>query len=73
MEGANKSTELRRHPSGTPRYLVCPQIVQQSLVISFKGSGCSLVGRVVTSDARGPQFKSSHWQIFIMNVYHVNC
>ena len=27
------------------------------------GSGCGSVGRVVTSDARGPLFDSSHWQL----------
>ena len=28
-----------------------------------KGSGCGSVGRVVTSDTRGPRIESSHWQI----------
>ena len=31
--------------------------------------GCGLGGRTVASDSRGPRFKSSHWQKFIMNIY----
>ena len=39
------------------------------------GSGCSLVGRAVASDARGPRFVSSHRQTFILDIYlfSVNC
>ena len=33
------------------------------------GSGCCSVGRAVASDYWGPQFESSHWQKFILNVY----
>ena len=33
------------------------------------GSDCRSVGRAVTSDARGPRFKSSHWQNFIIDIY----
>ena len=36
------------------------------------GSGCGSVGRVVASNSRGPQFESSHWQHFILNII-VNC
>ena len=34
------------------------------------GSGCGSVGRAVTSDTRGPRFKSSHKQKskFILNI-----
>ena len=32
-------------------------------------SGCGSVGRVVDSNSRGPQFKSSHRQKFMWNVY----
>ena len=32
------------------------------------GGGGS-VGRAVASDSRGPQFESSHWQKFILNIY----
>ena len=32
------------------------------------GSGCGTVGRPESSDARGPGFKSSHWQL-LLNVY----
>ena len=28
---------------------------------------------VVASNTRGPQFESSHWQKFIMNIFTVNC
>ena len=28
----------------------------------FSGSGCGSVGRVVSSDTRGPQFESSYFQ-----------
>ena len=31
-------------------------------------TGCGSVGRVVDSDSRGPQFKSSHRQKFMLNV-----
>ena len=34
-----------------------------------RGSGGGSVGRVVASNARGPQFKSSHRQKFILNIY----
>ena len=33
------------------------------------GSGCGSGGRAVASDTRGLQFKSSHWQNLIQNVY----
>ena len=33
------------------------------------GSGCGTVGRVVTSDTRGPWFESSLKQIFIQGIY----
>ena len=33
------------------------------------GSGCCSVGRVVTSDSRGPQFESGHQQKCILYVY----
>ena len=39
----------------------------QRLVL--RGSGCGSVGRAVASKSRGPQFKSSHWQTFILNIY----
>ena len=32
------------------------------------GSGCGSVGRAVASYVRGPQFESSHWQNFILNM-----
>ena len=38
-----------------------------------KGSGCDSVSRVVTSDTRRLQFKSSHWQNFIMAILTVIC
>ena len=34
-----------------------------------QGSGCGSVGRVVASHSRGPRFKSSHRQKFILNIY----
>ena len=37
------------------------------------GIGCGSVGRAVASDTRGPQFESSHWQDFIMNIFTDNC
>ena len=38
------------------------------------GSGCSLVGRAVASDSRGPRFESSHRQnIYIEHLFTVNC
>ena len=36
------------------------------------GSGCGSVGRAVASDARGPQFESSHRQN-IIHVLTINC
>ena len=47
-----------------------PQLINQ-----FQGSGCGSVGRVVTSDTRGPRFESSHRQKFIYNehLFTVNC
>ena len=43
--------------------------------IEMLGSCCGSVGRVVTADARGLRFKSSHWQTFISDIYlfTVNC
>ena len=32
------------------------------------GRDCDSVGRVVTSETRGPQFESSHRQNFIVNI-----
>ena len=37
--------------------------------VKDKDSGCALVGRVVTSNPNGPQFKSSHWQILIEHLF----
>ena len=39
------------------------------------GSGCGSVGRVVNSDSKGLQFKSSQWQKFIYmeHLFIVNC
>ena len=34
------------------------------------GSSCGSVGRVVTSNTRGPRFKSSHRQKIILNIYY---
>ena len=34
-----------------------------------QGSGCGSVGRMVASNSRGPWFKSSHRQKFILNIY----
>ena len=31
--------------------------------------GCGSVGTAVTSNCKGPKFKSSHWQKIILNVY----
>ena len=41
----------------------------------YRGSGCGSVGKAVTSDVRGPWFKSSHQQTFIADIYlfTVNC
>ena len=41
----------------------------------MQGSVCGSVGRAVASDTRGPQFKSSHLQTFISDIYlfTVNC
>ena len=36
--------------------------------IIWAGSGCGSVGRAVTSDTRGPQFESSHRQMFIWDI-----
>ena len=33
------------------------------------GNACGSVGRAVASNFRGLQFKSRHWQKFILNVY----
>ena len=34
-----------------------------------RGSGSGSVDRAVVSNSRGLQFKSSHWQKFILNIY----
>ena len=33
-----------------------------------EGIGCGSVGRVVSSNTRGPQFESSYWQMVIFTV-----
>ena len=42
-----------------------------------RGSGCGSVGRAVCFDTRGPQFDSSHWQIYIehlfLYLFIINC
>ena len=38
--------------------------VYQKVTYSYKSSGCGSVGRTVASDTRGPQFESSHWQLY---------
>ena len=43
--------------------------VQLVLRFTCLGSGCGSVCRAVASDSRGPQFESSHWQKFILNIY----
>ena len=47
--------------------------IKKHLNIDPSGSGCGSVGRVVASDIRGPRFESSHQQVFIMNIFTVNC
>ena len=39
----------------------------------FLGSGCGSVDRQVASNTRGPQFKSSHRQDFLMTKFINNC
>ena len=39
---------------------------------AHKGGGYGLVGRAVTSYARGPQFKSCHWQNLCWTLNAVN-
>ena len=34
---------------------------------TFWGSGCDSVGRVVTSDTRGPWFESRNWQFYFLS------
>ena len=41
--------------------------------ILFMGSGCGSVGRVVTSNTRGPRFESSHRQIYFIHWTFVYC
>ena len=36
------------------------------------GSGCGSVGRAVGSNNKGPQFKSRHQKVFIMNKFTAN-
>jgi len=36
-------------------------------------SGCSSVGRAITSDTRGLQFESRHQQILYQTLFTVNC
>ena len=38
-----------------------------SIFLCGCGTRCGSVGRVVTSDSRGPRFESSHWHKFILN------
>ena len=37
------------------------------------GNCCGLVCRAVASDTKGPRFKSSHPQNFIVNIFTFNC
>ena len=37
------------------------------------GSGCGSIGRAFASNHRGPGFKCSHQQIFMLNTFSVNC
>ena len=43
--------------------------------VAIHCSGCVSVGSAVSSDARGYQFESSHWQTFLSDIYllTVNC
>ena len=50
---------------GTPKF----QKILSKYKWVQKGIDCGSVGRVVASDTRGPQFESSHRQIFILNQY----
>ena len=44
-------------------------IHRQVRIVDLGSGGGGSVGRVVSSDSRGPQFESSHWQKFILNIY----
>ena len=43
--------------------------VEHSGLACRRGSGCSSVGRAVTSDTRGLRLESNHGQVFILNIY----
>ena len=38
-------------------------------ILGYLGSGCGSVGRAVASNSKGLQFKSSHQQTFILNIF----
>ena len=54
-------------PSYNHRPLVETSTSQWSKLFHY-GSGCDSVGRAVASNSRGLQFKSRHWQKFILNI-----
>ena len=35
----------------------------------LQGSGCGSLGSAVACETKGPHFKSSHWQVFIEDIY----
>ena len=63
------------HTGHTSYKILYFALIKQINKLEPKGSGCGSVGRAVTSDTRGPRFKSSHWQkcINIEHLFTVNC
>ena len=57
---ATSSSRIRDRPRGTWRTCTKNRLRMDS--------GCGSVGRAVTSNSRGPQFESSHWQKIILNI-----
>ena len=47
-------------------------VIFSAITVTLLDSGCGSVGKAVDSDSRGQQFESSHYQIFVSNIYFLS-
>ena len=67
----SKEAEIKQNKQEVSRTVILPPMasVLWSYYKQFWGSDCGSVGSAVASNSRSPQFKSSHLQKFILNIY----
>ena len=53
--------------------VLCTTFFKENYDEIWLGSGCGSVGIMVAFNTRGPEFDSSHWQKFTLNICLFTC